>query len=102
VWLHIILCFIIIHGAHSVIHSKYFSQKHCNGENGVYTLESKQNILVNVTIRWGYMRRHAHTFHMQTSMCWQPHSLIYVLISSTLHCALNSGTKGLMDVVTVL
>lgn len=29
-------------------------------------------------------------------------ALIYVLISSTLRWALNSGTEGLMDVVTVL
>lgn len=34
---------------------------------------------------------------------WPPYTaLIYVLISSILHWALNSGAKGLMDVFTVL
>ena len=56
----------------------YFLQKCCSTENGVYTFERKWHILVNVTIIWGYTRRHAHTFHMQISTRWQPHSEMWV------------------------
>jgi len=60
---------------HSLILGKYLKTNNAAmQEMGVYISESKRHILVNVTIRWGYMRRHAHTFHVQISMYWQPHS----------------------------